>query len=46
MNINSSLVIQNVTLRDLDTYSCVAINRGGMAECTTNLAVLQVAGIL
>lgn len=43
MNINSSLVIQNVTLRDLDTYSCVAINRGGMAECTTSLALLQVA---
>ena len=31
-----------MTLRDLDNYSCVAINRGGMAECKTNLALVQV----
>ena len=43
MKINSSLIIQNVTLRDLDNYSCVAINRGGMAECKTNLALVQVS---
>ena len=42
VRINSSLIIQNVTLRDLDNYSCVAINRGGMAECRTNLALVQV----
>ena len=27
LKVNSSLIIQNVTLRDLDNYSCVAINR-------------------
>ena len=27
VTINSSLIIQNVTLGDLDNYSCVAINR-------------------
>ena len=42
MKINSSLIIQNVTLHDLDNYSCVAINRGGMSECQTNLALVQV----
>ena len=42
VKINSSLIIQNVTLRDLDNYSCVAINRGGMAECRTNLTLVQV----
>ena len=42
VKINSSLIIQNVTLRDLDHYSCVAINRGGMAECKTTLALVQV----
>ena len=39
---SSSLIIQNVTVVDLDNYSCVAINRGGMAECTTSLSLLQV----
>ena len=42
MKINSSLIIQNVTVRDLDNYSCVAINSGGMAECKISLALLQV----
>ena len=27
VTINSSLIIQNVSLGDLDNYSCVAINR-------------------
>ena len=42
VNMSSSLIIQNVTALDLDNYSCVAINRGGMAECTTSLSLLQV----
>ena len=38
---NSSLIIHNVSLGDLGNYSCVAINKGGMAESRAELVVLQ-----
>ena len=39
ITINSSLIISNVTIQDLDNYSCVAINKGGMAESRTLLTL-------
>ena len=41
MTVNSSLIIQNVSVRDFGNYSCVAINRGGMAESRTELVLHQ-----
>lgn len=41
VTVNSSLIIQNVSVRDFGNYSCVAINRGGMAESRTELVLHQ-----
>ena len=41
MAVNSSLIIHNVSLGDLGNYSCVAINKGGMAESVSELVLLQ-----
>ena len=41
MTVQSNLSIHNLSLADLDSYSCVAINRGGMAESE---AVLELGG--
>ena len=37
--IHSSLTILNVSDNDLGSYSCVAINKGGMAESNASLIV-------
>ena len=36
-------LIRNVTLGDLDNYSCVAINSGGMAESRAQVALHEAA---
>ena len=43
VTVNSSLIIRNVTLGDLDNYSCVAINTGGMAESRAQVALHEAA---
>ena len=41
MAVQSNLSIHNLSRADLDSYSCVAINRGGMAESEV---VLELGG--
>ena len=43
VTVNSSLIIRNVTLGDLDNYSCVAINTGGMAESRAQVELREAA---